>query len=73
MDSLARNEVITGLDIGTTKVCALIAEVTDHGEILITGVGVSPSLGMKKGVVVDIESTTPRSRRRSRKLPSGRA
>jgi cell division protein FtsA len=55
---LARNEVITGLDIGTTKICALIAEVTEHGEVLVTGIGVGPSLGMKKGVVVDIESTT---------------
>lgn len=55
---LARNEVITGLDIGTTKVCALIAEVTENGETLITGIGVSPSRGMKKGVVVDIEATT---------------
>ena len=58
MIRLAKNEVITGLDIGTTKICALIAEMTEHGEILITGVGVSPSLGMKKGVVVDIEATT---------------
>ncbi|HZP84862.1 MAG TPA: cell division protein FtsA [Chthonomonadaceae bacterium] len=55
---MARNEVITGLDIGTTKICALIAEMTEHGELLITGVGVHPSTGMKKGVVVDIESTT---------------
>jgi len=55
---LARNEVITGLDIGTTKICALIAELTEHGELLVTGIGVAPSPGMKKGVVVDIESTT---------------
>ena len=55
---VARNDIITGLDIGTTKVCALIAEVAEHGELLITGVGVAPSLGMKKGMVVDIESTT---------------
>ena len=55
---MARNEIITGLDIGTTKICALIAELTEHGEIMITGVGVAPSLGMKKGMVVDIEATT---------------
>ncbi len=55
---VARNDIITGLDIGTTKICALIAEVAEHGELLITGVGVAPSLGMKKGMVVDIESTT---------------
>jgi cell division protein FtsA len=55
---VARNDIITGLDIGTTKICALIAELTESGELIVTGVGVSPSLGMKKGVVVDIESTT---------------
>jgi cell division protein FtsA len=58
VSSLAKNDIITGLDIGTTKVCALIAELTEHGEILITGVGVAPSTGMKKGVVIDIDSTT---------------
>jgi len=55
---LAKNEVVTGLDIGTTKVCALIAEIGEQGEIIITGIGESPSLGMKKGVVVDLEATT---------------
>ncbi len=55
---MARNDIITGLDIGTTKICALIAEQTEHGEIMITGVGMAPSLGMKKGMVVDIDSTT---------------
>jgi len=55
---VARNETITGLDIGTTKVCALIAELTEHGEVMIIGVGMAPSLGMKKGMVVDIEATT---------------
>lgn len=54
---VSKNDIITGLDIGTTKVCALIAEISEHGEILITGIGSAPSLGMKKGVVVDIEST----------------
>lgn len=55
---MAKNELITGLDIGTTKVCALIAEIGEQGEIIVTGVGESPSLGMKKGVVVDLEATT---------------
>ena len=55
---MAKNEVVTGLDIGTTKVCALIAEIGEQGEIIITGIGESPSLGMKKGVVVDLEATT---------------
>jgi cell division protein FtsA len=54
---VSKNEIVTGLDIGTTKVCALIAEITEQGEILVIGSGVSPSLGMKRGVVVDIEAT----------------
>ena len=58
VNRLPKNDVITGLDIGTTKVCALIGEINEHGELIITGVGMSPSTGMKKGVVVDIEATT---------------
>ncbi len=54
---MANNELITGLDIGTTKVCALIAEISDHDEVIVTGVGVARSTGMRKGVVVDIEAT----------------
>jgi cell division protein FtsA len=55
---VARNEIITGLDIGTTRICALVAETSSDAEIRIIGVGVCPSLGMRKGVVVDIEATT---------------
>jgi cell division protein FtsA len=45
------------LDIGTTKVCAVIAELSDTGHLEITGVGTSPSTGLRKGVVVNIEAT----------------
>ena len=48
---------IVGLDIGTTKVCAVIGERNEKGIIEITGVGSSPSSGMRKGVVVNIEAT----------------
>ncbi len=48
--------VIVGLDIGTTKVCAIIGGVTDNG-IDIIGIGSHPSEGLRKGVVVNIEST----------------
>ncbi len=54
---MAKNDFITGLDIGTTKVCALIAEVSEAGVLVVKGFGESPSEGIKKGVVVDIEST----------------
>ena len=50
-------EVIVGLDIGTTKVAAIIGEVTEGG-VDIIGVGTSPSDGLRQGVVVNIEATT---------------
>ena len=49
-------ELIVGLDIGTTKICAIVGEVSD-GKVDIVGIGVHPSVGMRKGVVVNIEST----------------
>jgi cell division protein FtsA len=50
-------KLIVGLDIGTSKVLAIVGEVTASGEIEVIGVGHHPSRGMKKGVVVNIEST----------------
>ena len=50
-------EMIVGLDIGTSKVVAIVGEVNDEeGEVEIIGLGSHPSSGMKKGVVVNIES-----------------
>jgi cell division protein FtsA len=49
--------LVVGLDIGTSKVLAIVGEVTPAGEVEIIGVGHHPSRGMKKGVVVNIEST----------------
>lgn len=49
--------VITGLDVGTTKVCAVIAEVTPMGSLDVIGIGTGPSRGLRKGVVVNIDST----------------
>ncbi len=51
-----RGELIVGLDIGTTKVCCVVGEAFENAMEII-GVGIAPSLGMKKGVVVNIEST----------------
>ena len=48
--------IVVGLDIGTTKIGAVVGEVS-HGEINIIGTGTSPSIGLRKGVVVNIEST----------------
>jgi cell division protein FtsA len=49
--------LVVGLDIGSTKVCAVIGERSESGTIEITGVGLCPSTGMRKGVVVNIEAT----------------
>lgn len=53
---MAREDIIVGLDIGTTKVCAVIGEI-DEDRVEIIGVGTSPSHGLRKGVVVNIDST----------------
>jgi len=51
------DNIIVGLDLGTTKVCAIVGEVKDGGQVDIIGIGISPSHGLKKGVVVNIDST----------------
>lgn len=49
--------LLVGLDIGTSKVACLVGELKDDDQIEIIGIGTHPSRGLKKGVVVDIEST----------------
>jgi cell division protein FtsA len=49
--------LIVGLDIGTSKTCAVIGEYNENGVLEITGVGIAPSTGLRKGVVVNIEAT----------------
>ncbi len=51
-----REELIVGLDLGTTKICAVVGEITSEG-IDIVGVGNFPSIGMRGGVVVNIDQT----------------
>ena len=53
---MARGETIAGLDIGTTKTCAVVAATGPEG-LEILGVGEAPSTGMRKGVVTDLEET----------------
>ncbi len=57
MSKKATNNLIVGLDIGTSKVVAIVGEITVEGDIEIIGLGSRPSRGLKKGVVVNIEST----------------
>lgn len=49
--------IVVGLDIGTTKVCAIVASADENGKVNILGVGKAPSDGLNRGVVVNIEKT----------------
>src|SRR5690606_11304261 len=57
MSTVQSGKMIVGLDIGTSKVVALVGEVREDGRLEIVGIGSHPSRGLKKGVVVNIEST----------------
>ncbi|MGI9212014.1 MAG: cell division protein FtsA [Methylococcaceae bacterium] len=49
--------LIVGLDIGTSKVACIVGELSDEGDIEVVGIGVSPSRGLRKGAVVNLETT----------------
>lgn len=51
-------EIIVGIDVGTTKVCTLVGRVEDSKTIRILGVGIEPSEGIKKGVIVDLAAAS---------------
>lgn len=57
MTGIVGNQMIVGLDIGTSKVVCIVGEVSPEGDVEIVGIGSHPSRGLKKGVVVNIEST----------------
>ena len=57
MTKKTEKNIIAGLDIGTSKIAAFIAEVTPVGTLEMIGIGSHPSRGLKRGVVVDIEAT----------------
>jgi cell division protein FtsA len=52
------NKTIVGIDIGTTKICTIVGRVEDDNSIRIMGVGIEPSRGMKRGVMVNLEEAT---------------
>ncbi len=54
---MGKRELIVGLDIGTTKIAAIVGTHAPSGELEVVGIGTHPSKGLKKGVVVNIEST----------------
>jgi len=51
------DDLIVGLDIGTSKICAVVGEIRPDGQIDIIGMGSHPSVGLRKGVVINIENT----------------
>ncbi len=52
-----KEHIVIGVDIGTTKVCAIVAAANDFGRINVLGVGVADSYGLNRGVVVNIDKT----------------
>jgi cell division protein FtsA len=50
-----KRRVITAIDVGTTKICTAIAEITENGSAQVIGVGITPSHGLHKGLVVNID------------------
>lgn len=57
MAKKTNRNLIVGLDIGTSKVAAIVGELMSNGEIEVIGIGSTPSRGLRKGVVVNLEST----------------
>src|SRR5687767_3450080 len=51
-------EIVVGIDVGTTKVCTLVGRVEDNNSIRILGVGIEPAEGIRKGVIVDLSAAS---------------
>src|SRR5512136_2016963 len=64
---MAKRPVITSIDVGTTKVCTAMAELTEEGKVRVIGVGIVPSNGMHKGMVVNINEAKDSIRQSIRK------
>jgi cell division protein FtsA len=54
---LPKEKIIVGLEVGTSKVCAVVGEVLDDGNIMVVGVGQANSEGVRKGEIINIEAT----------------
>jgi cell division protein FtsA len=52
---MGKEKIIVGLEVGTSKVCAVVAEVVEGGNLMIIGVGLAPSQGVRKGEIVDVD------------------
>src|SRR2546428_106876 len=56
--SALRDNILAGIDVGSSKICTLVAEVTPDDDLRVLGVGITPSQGVKKGMVDDIQKAT---------------
>ena len=57
---MSKKDFVVGLDIGTTKICCIVGEIVERGPfplIDIVGIGTAPSTGLRKGVVINIDTT----------------
>ena len=54
---MADSNIVVGIDLGTTKICVVIAEPLSDGRLKVIGIGHSPSDGLRRGVVVDVDKT----------------
>ena len=55
---MAREDIHVGLEIGTSKVCAVVAECREDGDVRLLGVGETPSRGVRKGEIIDFENAS---------------
>ncbi len=62
-----KRTIVTSIDVGTTKVCTTIADMHEGGSVRIVGVGVAPSRGLHKGLVVNINEAKESIRESVRK------
>ncbi|GAI48650.1 unnamed protein product, partial [marine sediment metagenome] len=62
-----KTRTISSIDVGTTKVCTIIADADDAGSVRVAGVGVTPSMGLHKGLVVNINDARESIRESVRK------
>ena len=51
---MAKRTTLTSIDVGTTKICTTTADINEGGSLRVTGVGIAPSRGLHKGLVVNI-------------------
>ncbi len=64
---MKKRTVLTSIDVGTTKICTTVADSDDGGDIRVIGVGVTPSSGLHKGLVVNINDARESIRESVRK------